>query len=159
MSLHTISTRSWAIWNYFLLSYFKSCLLAQQQPGNLSQTCLLEEKKRHTWGVQQKIQLSNRAFWVLQINSHRHFRWFQSTLDKVQMYVLVYSIVAFVLVKQIAELLHVQLMQRVQFLGRRLPVLLHRDRPSHWKEGAHCPCISALKQWLYFWNVNPTLPE
>lgn len=51
------------------------------------------------------------------------------------MCVLVYSIVAFVLVKQIAKLLHVQLMERVQFLCCRLLVLLHTDRPPNWKEG------------------------
>lgn len=69
------------------------------------------------------------------------------------MYVLVYAIVAFVLVKQFAELVHVELMERVQFLCRRLLVLLHTDWPPNWKEDTYWyQCIEAK---IVFSKCNP----
>lgn len=55
----------------------------------------------------------------------------QSSLDKVEMYVLVHSVVAFVLLKQTAELIHVVLVEGIQFLSRWLLIPLHSDWPPN----------------------------
>lgn len=72
---------------------------------------------------------------ALQINRHSHPLHCQSTLDKLQVCVLVYSIVALVLLKQIAELVHVQLMEGIEFLVRWLLIPLHRNWLSNCGEG------------------------
>lgn len=50
------------------------------------------------------------------------------------MCVLVHSIVAFVLLKQIAEFIHVQLVEGIKFLARWLLILLHPNWPSNCRE-------------------------
>lgn len=68
------------------------------------------------------------------INMHSNKLHHQSSSDKVQVCVLVHAVVAFVLLEQVAELVHVQLVQGIQFLGRRLPVPLHPNWPSDCRE-------------------------
>lgn len=76
--------------------------------------------------------------WALDINSRSIPCLLGSRSDKVQMNILVYSIVAFVLIEQTAELVHVQLVEGVEFLAGRLLLLLHLDRPANCREATRC---------------------
>lgn len=68
------------------------------------------------------------------INRHSNPLHHQSALNKVQVCVLVHSIVAFVLLKQIAEFIHVQLVEGIKFLTRWLLIPLHPNWPSNCRE-------------------------
>lgn len=54
------------------------------------------------------------------------------------MFVLVYSVVAFVLLKQIAEFVHVQLMESINVLSCRLFILHHSNGLPHCREATGC---------------------
>lgn len=54
--------------------------------------------------------------------------------NKVQVYVFIHAVVAFMLLKQTAELVHVQLVEAVELLGCWLLVLLHCDWTSDCRE-------------------------
>lgn len=62
----------------------------------------------------------------------------QSSLDKDQVCVLVYSIVHFVLLKQIAEFVHVQLVEGIKLLSCWPLVPLHPDWPANCREVKRC---------------------
>lgn len=72
----------------------------------------------------------------------------ESSSDEVEVCVFVHSIVLFVLVKQLAELVHVPLVQDIDVLHCRLLFLLHPDWLPHCQEGQragyHSKCQCTL---------------
>lgn len=82
--------------------------------------------------------IKNHSYLNLQHQSSRNKYAFKSlpssSSDKVQVNVLVHSIVAFMLLKQIAEFVHVQLVEGIELLSCWLLILLHLNWPSNCRE-------------------------